>query len=238
MSKTFIPSFSKDRFYRGMSAAWPICVGYVPIGLALGVLGQKAGLHPLALGGMSLCVFAGSSQFIAVAMMSGGSGIPAIIATTFVVNLRHLLMSSALAVHLRSCPRWMLAIFAYGVTDESFAVNYPRFGGNRWEVGEALTVNHSANLVWIASTVAGGYGGQFIPAGALGVDFALPAMFICLLVYQIRTRRHLLTALLAGALAVGISLVLPGNIHVVLAAVLAAALGTIRHKGPGSGAIE
>jgi 4-azaleucine resistance transporter AzlC len=238
MTKTLTVGFPRHRFLRGLSAAWPICVGYVPIGLALGVLGQKAGLHPLALGCMSVFVFAGSSQFIAVAMMSGGSGISSIIATTFVVNLRHLLMSSALAVHLRSCPRWLLAVFAYGVTDESFAVNYPRFGSDRWGVGEALTVNHSANLVWIASTVVGGYGGQFIPAGALGVDFALPAMFICLLVYQIRTRRHLVTAVLAAALAVGLSLMVPGNIHVVLSAVLAAALGTIGHKIPGAGAKE
>jgi len=53
----------------GIRAAWPICLGYVPIGLAFGVLAQKAGLSPLAIGLMSLLVFAGSSQFIAVARM-------------------------------------------------------------------------------------------------------------------------------------------------------------------------
>lgn len=235
MPVSTIGSWSQATLRRGLAAAWPIGVGYVPIGLALGVLGQKAGLHPLALGCMSVCVFAGSSQFIAVAMMAGGSGILSIIATTFLVNLRHLLMSSALAVHLRRCSRWRLALFAYGVTDESFAVNYPRFQRGDWRAEEALVVNHAANLVWIVSTVAGGYGGQFIPAGALGVDFALPAMFICLLVIQIRSRRHLLTAVLAGLLAVGLALVLPGNLHVVLAAAVAAALGALRRKGSASG---
>ncbi len=55
-------------FYSGIAAAWPICLGYAPIGLAFGVLAQKAGLTPLEIGLMSVIVFAGSSQFIAVSM--------------------------------------------------------------------------------------------------------------------------------------------------------------------------
>jgi len=58
----------------GVRAAWPICLGYVPIGLAFGVLAQKAGLSPLAIGLMSAFVFAGSAQFIAVAMLGTGAG--------------------------------------------------------------------------------------------------------------------------------------------------------------------
>lgn len=212
---------------RGLETAWPICLGYVPIGMALGVLGQKVGLHPLAVGFMSLVVFAGSSQFIAVSMI--GSGMPAvtIVFTTFVVNLRHLLMSSALAVPLRGRSRRLLTLFAYGVTDESFAVNYPKLLGGDWRIEHALVVNHTANLAWIVSTVVGGVGGQYIPEGAFGIDYALVAMFICLLVCQIRGRVFLVTALLAAVLAVGLSLLLPGSWHVVLASVLAAALGAM-----------
>ena len=81
-------------FIDGVGAAWPICIGYIPIGLALGVIAQKAGLSPSEIGVMSLLVFAGSSQFIAVSMLSAGADIAAIILTTFMVNLRHLLMSS------------------------------------------------------------------------------------------------------------------------------------------------
>ena len=84
----------------GAYAAWPICLGYFPIGLALGVLAQKAGLPWWAVAMMSVLVFAGSAQFICVAMLAAGASIPGIILTTFVVNLRHTLMSSALAVHL------------------------------------------------------------------------------------------------------------------------------------------
>ena len=89
-------------FKEGLNAGWPICLGYLPIGMAFGVLAQKAGLTPLQIGLMSIMVFAGSAQFIAVAMLAGGASAPAIITTTFVVNLRHMLMSSALAVYLRA----------------------------------------------------------------------------------------------------------------------------------------
>ena len=220
------PQFAST-WRRGLSAAWPICLGYLPIGMALGVLGQKAGLHPLAIGFMSLVVFAGSSQFIAVSMIS--SGIPAltIVLTTLVVNLRHLLMSSALAIPFRGRSRRLLTLFAYGVTDESFAVNYPRLLDGNWQIEHALVVNHAANLTWIASTIIGGYGGQYIPEGAFGIDYALIAMFICLLIFQLRGRVYLFTALVAGVLAVGFSLVLPGNWHIIAGSMIAATIGTI-----------
>ncbi len=211
----------------GVSAGWPICLGYLPIGMAFGVLAQKAGLTPLQIGLMSIMVFAGSAQFIAVAMLTAGASAPAIITTTFVVNLRHLLMSSALAVYLRSAHRGLLALYAYGVTDESFAVNLPRFNAGSWSLSRALVVNHAANLTWFISTVAGGIGGRFIPEGALGIDYALIAMFICLLIYQIRKPIHLLTAVLAGLIAVALALMLPGNTYIVIASIAAATAGVI-----------
>jgi 4-azaleucine resistance transporter AzlC len=214
-------------FKAGLKAGWPICLGYLPIGMAFGVLAQKAGLTPLQIGLMSIMVFAGSAQFIAVSMLTGGASATAIITTTFVVNLRHVLMSSALAVYLRSAHRGMLALFAYGVTDESFAVNLPRFNARRWSLPRALVVNHAANLTWFISTVAGGIGGRFIPEGALGIDYALIAMFICLLIFQIRKRIHLVTALLAGLMAVGLALMLPGNTYIVIASMIAATVGVI-----------
>lgn len=220
-------SISPSALRRGLAAGWPICLGYLPIGMALGVLGQKAGLHPLAIGFMSLIVFAGSSQFIAVSMISSGMPSLTIVMTTFVVNLRHLLMSSALAVPFRGRRRSLLTLFAYGVTDESFAVNYPKLIEGNWQIEHALVVNHAANLTWIVSTIMGAYGGQYIPEGAFGIDYALIAMFICLIVFQLRGRVYLFTAIVAGALAVGLSLLLPGNWHIVMASMLAATMGTI-----------
>lgn len=217
----------------GVRAAWPICLGYVPIGLAFGVLAQKAGLHPLEVGLMSLLVFAGSSQFIAVSMISAGAGVLPIIVTTFTVNLRHLLMSSSLALYLGRLQRGWISLFAYGVTDESFAVNLTRFRDGPWHWRPALVLNHTANLVWIISTVLGALGGQFIPAGAFGIDYALVAMFLCLLVFQLRGELYAITALLAGILAVVLALVIPGNAYVVIASIAAATIGVfLKHLRP------
>ena len=211
----------------GIKAGWPICLGYFPIGLAFGVLAQKAGLHPVEIGLMSLLVFAGSSQFVAVSMLSGGASALSIVLTTFVINLRHLLMSSSLAVYLRSVNKSRTALFAYGVTDESFAVNLTRFRNSNWDLRQALVVNQTANVAWIASSIVGAYSGQFIPAGAFGIDYALIAMFLCLLVFQLRGRLYALTAIVAGVLAVFLALLVPGNSYIVLASVLAALIGVV-----------
>jgi len=217
------PSAIKD----GMLGAWPICLGYLAIGLAFGVIAQKAGLHPLEIGCMSLLVYAGSSQFIAVSMLSAGAGFFAIVITTFTVNLRHLLMSSSLSRYVRGLGHGWLSAFAYGVTDESFALNVANFRQRDWDWRRALVLNHTANLAWIGSTVAGGYGGQFIPSGAFGIDYALVAMFICLLIFQIRGFFYVVIALIAGLAAVLLSLIIPGNAYIFIASTAAATLGVI-----------
>lgn len=176
---------------------------------------------------MSILVFAGGSQFIAVAMIGAGASFSAIVATTFMVNLRHLLMSSALSVHLQGVSRRFLALFAYGVTDESFAVNMARFTRGGWHPRSALTLNQSTNAVWIISTVAGAYLGQFIPAGAFGIDYALTGMFICLLVFQLRSRIFVVTALIAAFCSLLAYIWLPGNTYVIVASCLAATGGFV-----------
>jgi 4-azaleucine resistance transporter AzlC len=214
----------------GASAAWPICLGYIPIGLAFGVLARKSGLTPLQIGMMSVFVFAGSSQFIAASMLSDGASGIAIILTTFMVNLRHLLMSSALAVFFRGEDRKKLSLFAYGVTDESFAVNLVRLIDGGWDLNRSIIVNQMANVTWFVSTVIGGFGGQFIPEKAFGIDYALIAMFICLLAFQLRGRKYVITAMIAGVFAVIFSLLIPGNSYIILASVMAATLVLIFKK--------
>ncbi|QEM69679.1 AzlC family ABC transporter permease [Geobacter sp. FeAm09] len=225
-----------DHVKEGVKTAWPICLGYFPIGLSLGVLAQKGGLAPWQVGLMSLVVFAGGSQFIAVAMLGSGASITAIVTTTFMVNLRHLLMSSAMAVHFPGVSRRFLALFAYGLTDESFAVNMVRFNRGGWDRQSALALNQMANATWFVSTVAGVYVGQFIPAGALGIDYALTGMFICLLVFQLRGPVFVATALMAACCSVVAYLWLPGNAYVIVAATAAATAGfllkrSLRHRG-------
>ena len=236
MDSNHVPKETKNSIVRvmddGVKTAWPICLGYVPIGLAFGILAQKAGLRPSEIGFMSLLVFAGSAQFIAVSMVGSGAAIFPIIITTLTINLRHLLMSSSLALHLHRLTWSWLALFAYGITDESFAVNLTKFQNDQWDLQRALVVNHASNATWIGSTIAGGYGGQLIPAGALGIDYALIAMFLCLVALQLRGPLYVITAIIAGALAVIVSLIVPGNAHIIIASAVAATVGIgLRRSG-------
>ena len=79
-----------------LKAAWPICFGYIPLGLACGILAQKVGVSPVELAVMSIMVFAGSGQFIALAMIGSGSGIISIVLTIMIVNLRHIFYGTML----------------------------------------------------------------------------------------------------------------------------------------------
>ncbi len=210
---------------QGSLAAWPICLGYIPVGLALGVLAQQSGLPWWAVGMMSLLVFAGSAQFICVAMLAAAASPSAIILTTFMVNLRHLLMSSAMAVYLSGVKRSYLLLFSYGLTDESFAVNMTRFRSGQWDRFRALVVNHLANMVWFVATIAGVLVGQFIPQGAFGIDYALTGMFICLLVFQLNGPIYIITAIIALIIAAAWYLLIPGNSYIIAASVTSATIG-------------
>uniref|UniRef100_A0A7C4MM56 Branched-chain amino acid ABC transporter permease n=1 Tax=Desulfatirhabdium butyrativorans TaxID=340467 RepID=A0A7C4MM56_9BACT len=215
---------------RGMHAALPICMGYLPIGIAFGVLAQKAGLSMIQIGLMSLMVFAGSAQFIAVSMMQDAAAGISIVVTTFIVNLRHLLMSSSLAAVMPPTGIAKLSLFAYGITDESFALNHPRFIDGDWDIRSALALNHTANAAWVLSTMIGGYGGRMIPDRAFGLDYAMTAMFICLLVYQMRGKWYVATALIAGVTSTLMSLWFEGNVHVLAASVIGATTGYVLQR--------
>jgi len=208
--------------------ALPIVLGYVPVGFAYGVLAVKSGVSPLNTALMSVIVFAGSAQLIAVGLLAVGAPALSVVLTTFVVNLRHLLMSAALAPHLAPWPRRLLALFCFQMTDETFALHLSRFSRGDTDRGVTLGVNCTAHASWVAGGVLGAFSGSLIgDVRPLGLDFALPAMFIALLCGQLKGRPHLL----AGLAAAGLALLLPrlgfGQWSVLAATALAATLGML-----------
>jgi 4-azaleucine resistance transporter AzlC len=210
----------------GVSQAIPIVMGYVPIGLAYGVLAQKAGLSPLNTVAMSIIVYAGSSQLIAVGLMGAGAPPLSIILTTFVVNLRHLLMSAAVSPHLKHWSKPKLAAFAYELTDETFAVHSVRFAAEGPNFVEAIATNMTAQAAWVTGTSLGILLGKGITdVEPLGLDYALPAMFIALLILQIADRIQIAVAVLTGALAVGLLLAGLEQWSVIIATTIGAAIG-------------
>lgn len=211
----------------GMRAASPVVLGYLPIGFALGVLAGTAGFTVAEVGLMSALVYAGSSQFIAAGMFAGGAGVPAIISATFLVNLRHLLMSTALVPSLRHLPAWQNSLLSFGITDETFAISTAVLQGRSATAPFMAGLHLTCQASWFFSTVVGAMLGQTASSSsALGLDFALPAMFIGLLVPHLKGEgaASRSTAALAGAgAALVITLLLPGSGWAVIGATLIAA---------------
>ena len=165
------------------SQALPIVLGYLPVGFAYGVLAVKAGLSVAHTALMSVVVFAGSAQLIGVEMFGSGAGVTAIVAMTFVVNLRHVLFSAALSPYLQGWSKTRLAAFAYELTDETFALHATRFHNHQQSPTKTLGINACCHAAWITGGVAGALAGGYVPdVKPLGLDFALPAMFAVLLV--------------------------------------------------------
>jgi 4-azaleucine resistance transporter AzlC len=213
------------QFREGGRAALPIVLGYLPVGIAFGVLARKSGLSTLEAGTMSLIVYAGASQFIAVDMLAGGAAALPIILTTFLVNLRHFLMSSTISTFFKQNSLPETAIIAAELTDESFAVAMSNPQKITGRPAFLFGLQITAQAAWIAGTVAGAAFGALVDSASWGIPFALPALFICLLVLQLKSRMHIAVMLIAGASSVGFKYLLLGNWNLVLAAVLASIAG-------------
>jgi len=210
----------------GIKRATPIVLGYIPIGFAYGVLAGKSGMSEFNTLLMSLIVFAGSAQFIAVGLFASGTGPAAVILTTFVVNLRHMLMAASLAPFMKGWKKRYLAFFAFELTDETFALHSSKVAQMAGCKAEVLAVNLTAQISWVAGTVGGLVAsGLITDVKPLGLDYALAAMFIGLLVGQCENKIRVLTAVVSGALATGFYLLGFQQFHIIIATILAATCG-------------
>jgi 4-azaleucine resistance transporter AzlC len=218
-------------FAAGARAGLPVVLGYLSIGFAAGVVERAAGLSVAEVALLSLVLYAGSAQFVFAAMIAAASPPAAVVVTIFFVNLRHLLLSAALAPALARVPAWKNALIGAQLTDETFVIAWSRVAA-----GGALTapwmwgLNLSAYSAWALANVAGALLGEALgDSRRLGFDFALTAMFAALLVLQLAVApartRAMLVAVAAALGAVALSQVLPGTWFVIVATLLAATLG-------------
>ncbi len=214
--------------FSGIRQALPVAMGYVPVGFAYGVLARKVGLSEWNTILMSLLVYAGSAQFIAVSLFAAAASPLSVVLTTFVVNLRHLLMAAALSPFLRSWTRGQQALFAFELTDETFALHARRFPEHGAHRAETYALNATAQLSWVLGAVLGVFSSELIgDIKPLGLDYALAAMFVALLVGQMRSHLHILVAVVSAALSVGFMLAGAGQWNVMLATICGATLGTL-----------
>jgi 4-azaleucine resistance transporter AzlC len=219
---------SPSGFVRGMKLGAPVLLGYIPIAIAFGVLARTAGLTVFQTIVCSMLVFAGSGQFIAIAMIGAGANAPSILITTAVLNLRHILFGATLQPYLRHVPLGRQALIAAGVTDESFAVNITDLRGGSASASSVAGVEFISWTGWQIGTIVGAVATSFVgDPSRWGLGFAMAAMFTALLVAQAEDRRHVVVAVIACALAAAFMLFLPSQWSIVATAVIAAAIGAV-----------
>ena len=214
-------------------------LGYVPIGFAYGVLGTTAGVPLWAIVAMSVVVYAGSAQLVAVSLLGSGAPAATIVATTFLLNLRHVLYGSAISPYLAPMDRGRLAWVAAELTDESFVIE-TRAAARRLRCLSfpfMAGLQGTAQLSWIAGSLLGAVAGSFIGDPLhLGLDYALVAMFVGLLALQLHGRREFAVAFAAGAVSLGLRLAGMGSTGVIVATLVASLVGLVMADGPRPGA--
>lgn len=216
----------------GVRDTVPMLVGAAPFGVIFGTLAIAAGLSSATAIGMSVLVFAGSSQFIGVSLIGAGTALPVLWLTTFVVNLRHALYSATLLPFARDWSlawRWPLAFW---LTDETFAVVEHRFrtkgaaGGQWYWLGSSLAMYGN----WLLWTVVGVSLGQSLPGLAnLGLDFAMGATFAAIVAPQLKHRPALGAAVAAGVVAM-LGRGLPYKLDLMLAALAGVLSGLLLER--------
>lgn len=221
----------------------PVLLGYLPLGFAFGFLLVDAGypwwLAPL----MSLCMYAGAGQYIAVGLFSSGASLWEAALVTLLVNARHVAYGMAL---LKRFPgrSWRRLYLIFALTDETFALlsSLPPPGSPQ-EVeayhGRMFKIALLNHLYWIAGGTLGAIAGALLPFKIEGLAFALTALFIILMVEQIYHVRQAPPFVVAGLAALVARIVLPGRL-VLLGAIVAAllVLGLLNRRYEKKGALS
>ena len=187
---------------RAFVATVPVMAGYVVLGTGFGILFQSKGYGILWAMAMSLFVYAGSMQYLAVDLLTGGVGLIAAAVTTLMVNARHLFYGiSMIGKYQNTGPYKPYLIF--GLTDETYSLNCG-------QVPEGITntpryyflVSILNQSYWVLGTALGSLLGQIIPFSTEGIDFSLTALFIMVFVEQWKSTGDHIPALIGVAASV------------------------------------
>jgi 4-azaleucine resistance transporter AzlC len=188
---------------RGVRDVSPLLLGVAPFGLVVGVAAANAGLDLELAVGMSVIVFAGASQLAALELLGSDAPLAVVLVTAAVINLRMLMYSASIAPHFRDFGASLKAGFAHILTDQAYALSIARFETDDSIDRRAYYAGVAVPLfvIWQIMTVAGVLLGARVPA-AWGLDFAVPLVFLALLVPAVDDRPTMAAALVGGSVAV------------------------------------
>ena len=209
----------------------PVLVGYLFLGFGFGVLlVTKTGHNALWALAMSLFIYAGSGQYVAVSLLASGASLLSSFISILLVNARHLFYGISLLDAYRDAgPRKPYMIFA--LTDETYSLvtqNSPPQGMSRFKY--CFFVSLFNHIYWICGCILGALFGQYIPINYKGVDFVLTALFVTLFVEQLFNRKNHAPALIGVGATVLCLVIFGKEIFLIPSMALIALLLTVMPK--------
>ena len=206
----------------------PPLIGLLPFGLVCGVAAQALGASVWGALGMSAIIFSGAAQIVAAQLITEEAPIAVIVLTCFVVGMRLMMYSAAMAPHLKPLPARWRNVLAFLLTDQAFAAAIRRFrnsGDTRNGASYFLGTGVLLWMTWQLSNLAGYWLGNVIPA-AWSLDFVVPLCFLALLVPALEDGPTRIAAL-ASAVAVIALDALPMRLSLVCAGLIGIAAGLL-----------
>ena len=193
----------------------PIAAAAAAFGASFAVLARTAGFDGVAAVVMSATTFAGSAQFAAASILGAGGGVVSAVVAAALLNARYAPVGVTVAGEFGGGPLRRV-LEAQLIVDESWALSRRRDGSydRRLLLGAGLVLY----VAWVGGTALGALaGGALGDPERYGLDAAFPALFLALLVPQVRTRRALVAALGGGALALALIPFVPAGVPIVAA---------------------
>ena len=210
----------------------PVMAGYLVLGMGFGILLHTRGYGLFWSAAMSLLIYAGSMQYLAVDLISGGAGLITAAVTTLMVNARHLFYGISMIGKYRDTG-WRKPYLIFALTDETYSLNCSGAPEGVDREGDYYFLvslfNHS---YWVLGSILGSLLGKAIPFSTEGIDFALTALFVTHFVEQwISTKDHIPALLGLGVSVLCLLIFGPGNFLIPAMVLITLALGIYGKRG-------
>ena len=208
----------------------PVMAGYVFLGFGFGILMQQNGFGVLWSGAMSLLIYAGSMQYVAVSLLTSGASLLTAGLTAFVVNARHLFYGISMVEPYKGTGN-KKPYLIFGLTDETYSLVSQNQVPEGFSHGSyCFWVTLFDHIYWVSGTLLGALTGAFLPINYEGVEFALTALFVTIFVEQwLSTKKH--NPAIIGVSATTLSLIIFGkDVFLIPAMVLIAVCLTMMRK--------
>lgn len=204
----------REEIHKGIKDTWAAALGLIPLGLAFGLLMVQSGFSWWWTPIFFIVIYAGSMEFLAISMVTGGVSALSSLLTGFMVNFRHIFYGLTFPRKRINSPVGK-AYSTYALTDETYAIVSALPREERPTGIRILSIQIFCQILWVGGGLVGALAGQVIPSSVEGMEFALVALFVVLAMDSFRNNQDLSLPLSAAVLGILAAFITPGQLLMV-----------------------